>query len=87
MLWLLFNACATAALGAAAASTPRDSEYPVTIEWKTDRYGYDGDFMYGNVQVNYWHEPKRVEAELDEQLSEIRQAILAEYQRLRPDGE
>ena len=38
--------------------------------------------MHGHLQVNYWQERERVEAEMDERMAEIRKAMLDEYPRL-----
>lgn len=54
----------------------------MSIFWKTDHFGYDGDQMHGNITVNYWQGQESVEAELDEQIAMIRKAMLDEYPRL-----
>lgn len=54
----------------------------MSIFWKTDHFGYDGDFMHGHIKVNYWQDLEKVEAEIDRQLAEIRAAMRAEWARL-----
>jgi hypothetical protein len=58
----------------------------MSVYWETERFGYDGDFMLGHVKVNYWRPRGLVEAEIDEQLAEIRKAMLAEYPSLVGEG-
>lgn len=58
----------------------------MSVFWKTDRFGYDGDFMHGRIRVNYWQDREKVEAEIDRQWAEIRAAVLDEYTHLtEPD--
>jgi hypothetical protein len=54
----------------------------MSVFWKTEHFGYDGDYLHGHVQVNYWQDRAKVEAEIDEQLAAIRAAMLAERPRL-----
>lgn len=54
----------------------------MSVYWKTDHYGYDGDFVHGHVKVNYWQDREKVAAEIDTQMAEIREAALADWARL-----
>ena len=57
----------------------------MSIFWTTDRVGYDGDCLYGSLKINYWQEPERVKAEIEKQLTEIKDEMLAEASRLVAD--
>jgi hypothetical protein len=57
----------------------------MSVFWKTDHFGYDGDFAHGLVKVNYWQDQDKYEAEIDRQLAEVRAAMLAERPRLVGD--
>lgn len=54
----------------------------MSVFWKSDRFGYDGDNLHGDVTVNYWRDRAEVEKDLDRQLAEIRDQALTEYDRL-----
>lgn len=57
----------------------------MSVFWKTDHFGYDGDFLHGHIRVNYWQDRKKVEAEIDRQLAEIRAAMRAGFEELRKE--
>jgi hypothetical protein len=54
----------------------------MSVFWKTDHFGYDGDSVHGHVKVNYWQEREKVADEMDRQYAEIRRAALDEHDRL-----
>jgi hypothetical protein len=54
----------------------------MSVFWKSEHFGYDGDFVLGHIKVNYWQDREKVEAEVDRQFAEIRAAVLAEWPRL-----
>jgi hypothetical protein len=54
----------------------------MSVFWSTERIGYDGDYLRGDVKVNYWQPVEDFEAELDAQLAQIRAEMLAERPRL-----
>lgn len=57
----------------------------MSVFWTGERVGYDGDFLHGHVQVNYWTPREEFEAELEGQLAEVRAGALAERDRLMAD--
>ncbi len=59
----------------------------MSIFWKSDLFGYDGDKLYGNVTVNYWTDREAVEWELERQFAEIRHQALNAYDLLMADLE
>lgn len=44
--------------------------------------GYDGDMVYGQVQVDQWQDPATFETELTEKIEAISARMIAEHQRL-----
>lgn len=54
----------------------------MSVFWKSEHFGYDGDFIHGHIKVNYWQDCENVEAEIDRQFAEFREAALAEHDRL-----
>jgi hypothetical protein len=65
----------------------------VSVNWVRDTprdvsVGYDGDFVYGQVQVDQWQEPSTFETELHEKLEALRTRMVAEQKRLHEmDGD
>jgi hypothetical protein len=51
-----------------------------------EAWGYDGDYLHGHVQVNYWSDRETVEAELDRQMAEIKAGLMGELERLAGGG-
>lgn len=54
----------------------------MSIFWSTERVGYDGEFMHGQVCLNYWEPREDFERKLEEQLAVVRREALAERDRL-----
>jgi hypothetical protein len=63
----------------------------VSVFWKKQHpplgadgaaWGYDGDFLRGQIKVGYWTDRSEVEAEIDRQIAEIKASLLAEYAQL-----
>lgn len=54
----------------------------MSVFWKTEHYGYDGDFVHGHIKVNYWQDREAVAREIDRQFAEIREAALTDWARL-----
>jgi hypothetical protein len=59
----------------------------VSITWKSSRVGYDGDLMYGNVAVDYWQPRESFDAEMERQITAVREGMMAERDRLMADVE
>jgi hypothetical protein len=57
----------------------------MSVFWKTDHVGYDGDFLHIHIKANYWNHPDDLERELERQWQEAKRTALNEHVRLVAD--
>jgi hypothetical protein len=59
----------------------------MSVYWTTNHFGYDGDFIRGDIKVDYWQAKDQMLAEIDRQTAEIREHAEAEWSRLSGVGD
>lgn len=59
----------------------------MSVRWRTDHVGYDGDFLYARFAVDQWQSPEQFLAALDGYLGIVRAEMVREFDRLASSRE
>jgi hypothetical protein len=59
----------------------------MSIFWKTDWAGSDGDAIYGRLRVNQWQNRESFEHALDLEIARCRADMLTEFEHMQAEDD